>query len=464
MRSSWLAASLILVVALIGWIGVRHEASAELQRGLAHFRANLPPGATFSYDRAYPRLLARGAGFTNARFVNGETIVTASSLTVNNPSGVVSTGLHLSKVHAQDLHIEGDRSVDVKSITLTGLELPAIGADTEPVTGLPDASLLKFRSGKVAQFHLTDSNLGCEAEIAAVTLDNYARHQGGAYSLKDANFHCEHSPIPSLIKIPNASDAMAGHVDDLHGSGIDLALNVERLEQDATPSSDLRSEPQNSDGELSNAWFTQGNLRIDLPHMKNRYSGTDHIVNAHVELDGVRVSRDQQALVPALASGGSAHIVIDSTIDTQTHTAHSTENIDVPTLASMEIMLDLDHLPAGNGAPQAWMNMRIVRMNIGYHDISLIDRLLHHQAEKQQISPEQLREQIALGGAVATAALPGLASIPAYIVNPDGRTIQLALAPPEPMSVLEFGSKYHWRNLQAQPELVQPPALTVDIH
>lgn len=471
MKRSWLAASLILVVVFMGWIGARHEAKAELQRALANFRANLPPDARFSYDTAYPRMLARGAGFTNARFTRGDTSIFADVLTVNNPSGIVATGLRFSKIHATNLRIRSSHAIDAHSLTISGLQLPPLAAATA-VTKLPDPSLFHFRSGHINRLDMAEPEHHCTASIQNVAVDDYGRRQNGSYTLDGVMLHCPDAPFapPSVARLPFEQEPretlrqapFSLHVAQMHMTGIDLGVSVARLEGTPLDKVDATHAAKEGAFTMNDALLEYRGIRLRIPDLHETHTFSNGVRHTHAVFHGPRLLHpDDQPLIPVLASGGVAQATIDADMDNAQHEARLTETLDLPQLGTARLRLELDHLPPDDEptAPSLPSPTRLSAFEIRYTDIDLIRRGIAAYGKAHDAAPRNVIDTLKIMTMLAANTAPALSDLAGYLEKPDGRTFRLTFRPTSPIPVTGLAEKLLSAQILRTPDLLHPPVL-----
>lgn len=179
MKRPVLLTSLCGTLVILGYAGVRHEANAELQRGISNFYAHLPPGVTFTYRKAYPRILFRGAAFLQVKITDAHVTFTTERLLINAPSGAPRTGLHFKLMTATKPRFELQQNLSSKwihlraqadGLRLRDVTLPPIDADDHHHVDIK--SLVATRVGQLTTDHLrgrfvSDQGIAPSNKVAA---------------------------------------------------------------------------------------------------------------------------------------------------------------------------------------------------------------------------------------------------------------------------------------------------------
>ncbi|GBR00497.1 hypothetical protein ACFFGF_01390 [Asaia lannensis] len=473
MKRPWLAAGLCLVVVGLGTIGVRHESRAELQRALASLRANLPPDARFEYDHAYPRFFARGAGFDNARFIRGGTVLTARVLTISNPQGYLSTGLSVSRIHAQGVEIRGEVAGKIDDLTIGKLLLPPVTREKHDVTGLPPASQLHFRHGQIHGVALTSAS-GCTLTIHEASLDNYGHDDGNAGSLHDGHLLCakESAVAYTLASAFHQPAAPLGiDVTDLRESGIRYARYVGWAEQftggtlpdHAALLSDTLETPARTETKGLALSFLNMRLTTDTSEMHRWQEGKSIETRSETRHSILRI--DLPVLL-ALSLPPVTHIdTVTQTIsfDTASRVGTIAFNATTPNSFVFEGHIvvnnlenfDGEHLPA------------LVATDLTYHDEGgNLDALLTRIAAQRNQSLGDLKQVIVPSMTLLALKVPGLSALPEFISAPTGRTLTLSFHPPVPLDNQNVIGLV--QPLRKDPAMAQawssPPILSTTLH
>lgn len=473
MKRPLLVAGLCLVVVGLGGIGVRHESKAELQRALASFRANLPPDARFEYDHAYPRFFARGAGFDNARFIRGETILSARVLTVNNPSGYLTTGLSFSKIHAEGITVDGVARGKIGDLTLSKLLLPPVSREKHNFNELPPLSQIHFRHGQIHDVVLGTAD-HCALHVASASLENYGHDDGNAGALQGAHFSCASDSLAAqklheLTKLP--SSELAFDLEDMHENGTRYARIVawgEQLYQSwgavqdkpLTPITDVSETPSRSESHGLAFNLLGAHARSEM-NTARRWKDGDKIFVKSESRNVALGLTPSSVLAPFLPDGIHIESLVQD-LTTDTKTSLSTIAFTGTTPGSFSFEWKMIMMNVENGGEPA-----VNSLDVTYHDdASNLDGLLTRIAAQRNQSLAQLKSTMALPLALLIQKVPGLNAVPAFMLAPSGHSLTISFHPPEPISAgsgKRLGPKF-----SADPSLVQlwasPPILSSSLN
>ncbi|WP_438381329.1 hypothetical protein ABHV46_09960 [Asaia sp. BMEF1] len=450
MKRPLLVAGLCLVVVGLGAIGVRHESKAELQRALASFRANLPPDARFEYDRAYPRFFARGAGFDNARFIRGDVTLTARLLTVNNPSGYLTTGLSFSKIHAESITLAGPVSGKIGELTLNKLLLPPVTREKHNFSELPPLSQIHFHHGQIRGLALGTPD-HCSATLSGAALENFGHDDGNAATMHEAHFVCASDSLPAqklhdLFKLPAAQ--LGFDLEDLHESGVRYARIVawaEDLSRQSDPGKvmplgphgDFSEIPSRSEGK--NVGFTLIGVHFKTEALSSRQwkEGDKRLGEATLDHTVITFS-SPYPLAPFLPDGIHIDkITHHGTIDTRTDLAATTVKGETPRSFGFEWSMNMQNA----SAPDQKHEPSLLSLNMTYRDdASNLDDLLSRFAAMRNQPLAQFKSTLTLPLALLTQKAPGLDAVPAFMLAPSGHSVTISFQPPEPLSVTSLKS------------------------
>ncbi|MFC0510090.1 hypothetical protein [Asaia spathodeae] len=475
MKRPLLAAGLCLVLVGLGTIGVRHESSAELQRALASFRANLPPDARFEYDHAYPRFLARGAGFENARFIRGGTTLTAHVLTVNNPSGYLTTGLSFSKIHAEGITLSGLVSGRIGELTLNKLLLPPVSREKHDVSDLPPLSQIHFRHGQIRDVALGTPD-HCTLNLANAAVDNYGHDDGNSGMVHEAHAVCAEDSLPAqrlgaLTKMPTGPLAL--DIGDLRESGIRYARAVALVEQWLPSAISGEAKPflaLNAQGDLSEvpSKSEARNIGIALLGMRLQYEkllsrqwkeGDKRLGEGNLHNATIRFSKSY-ALAPFMPDGIHIETLTqNATTDTKTNVSVISIKGTTPKSFDYETTMEL----ANAVTPDPKHGPTLISMSLTYRDdASNLDDLFGRIAALRGQSIAELKSTFALPLALMAQKAPGLDALPAFMLAPSGHSLTVSFHPPEPIDVTAI--KALSAQFSADPTMAQrwlaPPVLT----
>ncbi|RUT25468.1 hypothetical protein C0V97_11070 [Asaia sp. W19] len=437
MKRPWLAAGLCLVVIGLGGIGVRHESKAELQRALASFRANLPPDARFEYDRAYPRFLARGAGFDNARFIRGDVTLSAQHLTINNPTGYLTTGLSFSRIHADRVNIVGPVSGTIGELTLKNLLLPPFSREKREVAELPPASQIHFRHGQIHDIALV-SEQGCTLNIGYASLDNYGHDDGNAGSLHEGHASCSNKSKLALAlsrAIHQPATALALDIRDMHETGTRYARYVGWWEQFASnPSPDHLATLQDvqetpARAETKGVALTLLGARISSESSEARRWKEGAVIQTRGEARTTLLSLSPASPL-ALFLPPVTHIdMMTQNITTDTTTRLSTIVFAAltPKSFAFEGRIAMDNLESSDATHQP----ALISTDLTYRDDGgNLDTLMTRIAAQRNQSLSDLKQMMALPAALLVQKVPGLSALPEFLQAPTGRSFTLSFHPP----------------------------------
>ncbi|GAB6855376.1 hypothetical protein [Asaia astilbis] len=473
MKRPLLVAGLCLVVVGLGGIGVRHESRAELQRALASLRANLPPDARFEYDHAYPRFFARGAGFDNARFIKGNMTFKARVLTINNPNGYLSTGLKFSRIHAEDVSIQGPLSGTIEDLTLSKLLLPPISVDKRDVSELPPASQIHFRHGQIHGVSLNSTN-GCALTLSEATLENYGHDDGNAGSLHDAHAACSPDSVLSQ-KLHSLTHLPAGpvvlDVKEIHETGTRYARIVAWAEQfardpipaETTPLRDVAETPSNA--ETHGLSFSLFDIRTLVETSTGRRWKQGDKMLARGESHNISITVPSSSPLAAFLPDGIHITNLTQEVSTDTKTFISTLALAAMTPKSFGFEWHASINNVEN--PDVAHPPALTSLELSYRDDATnIDTLLTRVAAQRNQTLPQLKEMLAIPLAFITQRAPGLSAVPEFLNTPSGHSLTISFHPPEPVdaaSVKRLAPQFS-KNPDLAQRWISPPTLSSSVN
>ncbi|MDR6183757.1 hypothetical protein [Asaia bogorensis] len=473
MKRPLLATGLCLVVIGLGAIGVRHESKAELQRALASLRANLPPDSRFEYDQAYPRFLARGAGFENARFIRGDIVLAARHLTINNPTGYLATGLSFSQIHADHVTVQGPVSGTIGEVTLKKLLLPPFSREKRDIVTLPPASQIHFRHGQIHDIALTASS-GCTLTMGYASLDNYGHDDGNAGSLHEGHVLCaKDSMVAGLLSrsTHQATAPVSLDITDMHESGIRYARYVGWAEQfrgGSLPAhvallSDALETPAKTETKGLSFSFLNLQLTSETSDMRRWKEGETIETRGETRNSSLKISPASPlslVLLPVV------HInTVNQTMSFNTTTRAGMIDLTATTPKSFTVNArlamnnlenyDAEHLPA------------LVSTDLTYTDEGgNLDALLTRIAAQRNMTLEDLKPTLLMSLAFVVQKVPGLSAVPEFVQSPTGKSLTLSFRPPVP---LDNSSMIRMiKPLSQDPAMARawssPPVLSTTLH
>lgn len=475
MKRPWLAAGLCLVVVGLGTVGVRHESRAELQRALASLRANLPPDSRFEYDRAYPRFFARGAGFENARFIHGSTTLSARLLTISNLRGYLSTGLSVSRIHAQDVRVSGDVTGRIDDLTIGKLLLPPVTREKHDVTALPPVSQIHFRHGELHGADIDKLSAGCHTHIGAATIDNYGHDDGNASSWGDVSVFCP-AGSPASIALSNAVHrnvgALSASAKTLNNAGLHFAQLVAWIEArfngEAIPFSQIQPtlwETKHS-ADMHGLALSLMSLHLTSESARSKQWKEGDVIHSDGETADIRVTDLPQPLARIFPQGVTVATLSQHAVS-DTRTGGSTAGFILTTPGLFAYTTELEG--SNFQAPDAKSPPTLSRMVISYEDQGgTITSLMERFAGQQNMSLDQLKSRMLLPLALMTQTAPGLSALPGFLQSPQGHRLTIALTPPRPITVDAPGIAALTAALRSDSAMRQtwlsPPVLTTSLH
>lgn len=474
MKRPWLAAGLCLVVVGLGTIGVRHESRAELQRALASLRANLPPDARFEYDHAYPRFFARGAGFDNARFIRGETVLTARVLTISNPQGYLSTGLGISRIHAEDITLQGDVTGRIENLTISKLLLPPITPEKHDITGLPPASLIHFNHGQLHGINIDKLSAGCHLHVGEASLNNYGHDDGNSSAWHDVSLFCPAHSMGSLAisnVIRQDIGALSLGFEEDHMTGFRLARLIgwgeARASGKQVPLAQIQSVlwEDKSSGDLQEMTISvmRMQIRTQAASMKQWQDGN----LTHIEDETKNISITN---LPPPANGFLPHGVTiadlhqSRTLDRKSGQDKVGLDASTPGLFAYAMQMEGAHfLPR---TPQE--KPELTHLILSYEDKgNTIDTLMQRIADFRHVSIDEFKATILIPLAMITQTAPGLSALPGFFENPQGHRITLTFTPPKSLVITpeNFAGLANMMktNAAARQLWLSPPVLTTSL-
>lgn len=456
MNRPWLMTGLILLVVVLGGFGIHHEANAELQRAISRFRAALPPGAQFSYTDAAPRILARGAAFSNIHYAQGNFTLDAQSLTINNPIDTPPHGMHISRIHAQHLTLSGPATLQASDIRISRLDVPSSINGQGLASDIIQPARIRFDKAVFRDLSGQGGRSGCSYAVSQLAIDHYGRQQEGHYAFDHATFGC--SAVSALMpegatgQSPRAfSSSFArgeGHSSDLAA----VFAPTENMSASAVVTGDTT---------LSGIRIVSGRHAATASDMAERHDAG----HFHLTLNAPSLRFDEAPLIPLAAQGEPARVIIDAERPPNTDTMRVVETLDIPALAATTLTLQFDRIPTPGAkmTAETLSAMRLIDTTFTYRDSSLINRFFQDQAQRHQMTPDQYRNQAITTLNVVTSAIAGLHDVPQYVSSPDGHTLEISFHPTSPLPVAQLATLLTPANLMAHPELLQPPIMTTRV-
>lgn len=442
MKRPWLAAGLCLVVVGLGAIGVRHESRAELQRALASLRANLPPDARFEYDHAYPRFFARGAGFENARFIKGSTVLTARLLMINNPQGYLSTGLSVSRIHAENVTLRGDVTGQIENLTINRLLLPPIRRENHDVTGLPPASMIHFRHGQLHDVDIDKLSAGCHLHIGEASLDNYGHDDGNNSAWHDVSLFCPAHSMASLAigsAIRQDIGALSFSLKDNHMTGFRLARLIGwgevRISGKEMPL--VRIQPllweDKSSGDLEEMAISAMNIQIRTQAASMKQWQDGDLTRIEDETKKISIANLPPPADRFLPRGVTiADLHQSRTLNRKSGQDTVGLKASTPGLFVYSMQMEGKHFQPRT--PQE--KPELAHLILSYEDRgNTIDALMQRVADFRHISLDELKAAMLTPLAMIAQTAPGLSALPGFLENPQGHRITLTFTPPHSLVI-----------------------------
>ncbi|GEL02541.1 hypothetical protein [Swaminathania salitolerans] len=477
MKRPLLFFGLCSVIVGLGWVGARHESKAELQRALASFRANLPPDARFEYDRAYPRILARGAGFENARFTRGSVRLAARHLTVNNPTGFLVSGLGFSRIRAEGVTVDGPVSGTIDDLTLNRLRLPPMSRDKKDITSLPPASEIRFRHGQIHRLDLKTATPGCRFRLREAILDNYGHDDGNGGELHDLSAVCDTDSPQALLLSRRSRLKLApiqAGIGTLHEKGFRLARMVALIDSGARKpllpglkaEPDLWEAPATFESGKIAASLAGLRLTIDTSEMGSRIEGG--FLKKETDMRDVVVTGLPPQATRFLPDGiRVAHLVQRLHLNMKSGHGETALTASTPGVFSLEFgMSGANFVPLPNQTRRASEGPLIDSLQISYRDEgNTVDTLLQRIADSQNVPLAQLKARLILPMAIMIQTTPGLSALPGFLENAQGHTLVFALHPPEPLTLdmlRSLGARLKADSAMRQ-RWLSPPVLTTSL-
>lgn len=454
MKRPVLLTSLCGTLVILGYAGVRHEANAELKRGISNFYAHLPPGVTFTYKKAYPRILFRGAAFTQVKISDAHVTFTTDRLLINAPSGVPRTGLHFKLMTAIRPHFElrqrtGASWLQIRAeadgLRLRDVTLPPIDADDHNPVNFK--TLIATRLGQLTTDHLhgravTDQGDGPGGVAAATSARHSMTFKAAWLDIRDINHTVSTIMEARNIRITSLRgrlppDGTPSHevaeveIAYLRNVAFDAPDEIRKML--GLPTSNLTALCPTLTGRSSfgKLVFSEGNLRgyIDPFHFETTLDGDilrtvapPMQIKTDVRLNGF--------ILPIYLT--SLSMSYQATCNRRTQVLNSHFNLTAPYFASLNLGVTISmHPPITSKIPSYWL----MDAYMAYRDLGLIKYGLGTTAEKSTISPAFLRGLFSQYTSRPIRETPGWAKLSDFLNHHDGRTLRLIFSPAKPVEL-----------------------------
>jgi len=452
----------------LGGIGLRHESKAQLQRALASFRASLPPDARFEYDRAYPRFFAQGAGFDNARFINGPYKITAKLLTVNNPSGFIGTGLSFSRIHAENITVDGPIHGTIGDLHIHKLSLPAMNVEKRDLTALLYVSDIRFERSHLRALILDSDTLDCSTSLDEGSLDNFGSAEGDTLQLKNAKVSCRKTrSLRGLL--PDAFFFRDGPVslgaDSLNDTGYDLTALIRMFEKRKKPD-EKRSEPEKlriASQKINHLVFRLGTISGEAAHSEEtrRTEGTLTSSTYTVSQFALALPPESDAAVIFPNQIRIPVLNTQSSYDSKTHINTGTTHLSAPDAGIVDTSVTMQSMNGKSGKP----GLRFIDVTFSYRDLGGIPLAQQRIATKMGRSVVDLKNDITSKLSLIGMIVPGLTPLPAYLTDPNGQTLTIRWHPEGGITVDALANYFLHDFSPTKPAAawLSPPGLTTTI-
>lgn len=439
MKRPILIASLSGTIILLGYVGIRHESNAELQRGISNFYAHLPPGVSFTYRKAYPRILSRGAGFTDVRISNesGNEIFTARRLLVNAPSGAPRTGMHFA------------------SLTFIAPQFEVLGGET-PVIKMNAASVHL----KKVTLPPVDAASSVEASLAALKDiqmgEAQAAHLDGAISgLKDGNSlkaSCESLDLKSLSKsFVNVKDVEnlrferaatePGDVSSSISVGYikDYAFYIPNQEtmtggMPYSSFSKMMSDPRITGAKFGPIWINSGPLEVRVKpfsYERKRKSPTEIVDRTN--LQGVVLIKNRAT--PGEDTKLNFDVRSSIIFNVPMGKLEFRSNIVSPELGKLDFATKWIVKPSSKESPESKIGVQVTNLETSFQDHGLLNYVYTLTAHEQGITEDQVRSYVSRAMSNLKATTPELGALSQFTNQPDRYSLVIKFQPLKPLDL-----------------------------
>ncbi|XAO71356.1 MAG: hypothetical protein AAYR33_10505 [Acetobacteraceae bacterium] len=454
MKRPVLLTSLCGTLVILGYAGARHEANAELKRGISNFYAHLPPGVTFTYKKAYPRILFRGAAFTQVKISDAHVTFTTDHLLINAPSGAPRTGLHFKLMTAIRPHFELQQRAaaswmqiraEADGLRLRDVTLPPIDADDHHPVDIK--TLIATRLGQLTTDHLhgravTDQGGGPDGVVAATSARHSVTFKAAWLDIRGINHavstitEARNIRITSLRGLPPPDGTPSHEVAEveiayLRNVAFDAPDEIRKML--GLPTSDLTALCPTLTGRSSfgKLVFSQGNFRghINPFHFETTLDGNIFRTVASPVQIKIDVGLNRFFLPIYLTSLSMSY---QMTCNRRTQVLDTHFNLTVPYFATLNLGGTISmHSPTTSKIPSYWL----MDAYIAYRDLGLIKYGLGTTAEKSTISPAFLRGLYSQYTSRPVRETPGWAKLSDFLSHHDDRTLQLIFSPANPVEL-----------------------------
>lgn len=454
MKRPVLLTSLCGTLVILGYAGVRHEANAELKRGISNFYAHLPPGVTFTYKKAYPRILFRGAAFTQVKISDAHVTFTTDRLLINAPSGAPRTGLHFKLMTAiRPLFELRQRTgaswlqirAEADGLRLRDVTLPAIDADDHHPVNIK--TLIATRLGQLTTDYLhgravTDQGDGPDGVAAATSSRHSMTFKAAWLDIRGINHavstitEARNIRITSLRGRPPPDETPSHEVAEveiayLRNVAFDAPDEIRKML--GLPTSDLSALCPTLTGKSSfgKLVFSQGNLRghIDPFYFETTLDGDIFRTVA----PPVRIKADAGLngfLLPSYLPPVS--MSYQATCSRRTHVLDTHFELTAPHFATLNLGGSISmHVPTNSKIP----SFRLSGAYITYRDLGLITDIMGLTEGNSTISSALLRGLFSRYVARPVQESPGWAKLSDFLSHHNDRTLRLIFSPSRPVAL-----------------------------
>gem|GEM_PF-5754925 len=441
MKRPILTIGLVAALAIVGWIGIRHEGERSLERGIARLDAGLPPGATFSYATAAPHLLTRGASFRAVVYKQDGAVLTMAALDIGGFTGNAATGLGFARIHATGLqYLSPTLNATVSDLRLRGLAMPGHERSAEI---LPDIASVTLNSGQLANLDLHTSGIQ-DLQIGTASLNAYGQGHQSNFTLGKLTLQTDTTAnTPQLAQILARTGPLHLTLDQWSERNIDIAsvlANYNVTQARPFPTGPFPTGPFPT----GHVTTTLANLTATTPKSSlsmARFTGTRDVTPTHVTVSVSATGLTTPALLALDARAATGSINAAWTLD-RPHAHLHLDHLDIaaPNLAALTLTMDLDQISLSNTALNT---ARFTQGSVLFTDRGIMNHIIAQAAARQNTTPDALRAAYAQRAQLIGAIDPNLGAVLSFMTQDPNtptntHTLLITMNPPTPLPLTQM--------------------------